>query len=118
MPTNVLIAGFQHATNTFAPTQTDWATFTSGACFPPLRRGAAALVASRGCQLPIGGFIDRGGALGWRLNASVWAGANPSTHVTEGAFERIRAMLLADADAAVAAVPTQCPRRAGAWPVR
>ncbi|MFM2343276.1 MAG: hypothetical protein RLZZ592_2929 [Pseudomonadota bacterium] len=102
MSTSVLIAGFQHETNTFAPTLADWSAFTCGACFPPVRRGAEVLAANRDSQLPVSGFIARATALGWQLSASVWAGANPSAQVTEEAFERISAMLLDDIDAGLA----------------
>ncbi|MBN8748170.1 MAG: M81 family metallopeptidase [Variovorax sp.] len=36
---HVFIAGFQHETNTFAPTKADWAAFEAGAGYPPYRRG-------------------------------------------------------------------------------
>jgi len=103
MPLHVLIAGFQHETNTFAPSQADWTAFTCGESFPPLRRGAEVLAAYAGRNLPVGGFIDSARERGWSLRASVWAGATPSAHVTEDAFERIAALLLADVEAALAA---------------
>ena len=46
----ILIAGFQHETNTFAPSKADWAAFESGSAFPAFSRGAAMLerLAARG----------------------------------------------------------------------
>jgi len=34
MSLRVLVGGFLHETNTFAPTRADWAAFTSGETFP------------------------------------------------------------------------------------
>ena len=93
---HVFIAGFQHETNTFAPTKADWAAFEEGAGFPPYRRGPEVVEAYRGKGLPIGGFIDAAEARGWSLWPSVWAGANPSAHVTREAFERIAGEILED----------------------
>lgn len=93
---HIFIAGFQHETNTFAPTKADWAAFEEGAGFPPYRRGPEVVEAYRGKGLPIGGFIDAAEARGWSLWPSVWAGANPSAHVTRGAFERIAGEILED----------------------
>ena len=36
----ILIAGYQHETNTFAPSLADWAAFTRGDSFPAFVRGA------------------------------------------------------------------------------
>jgi microcystin degradation protein MlrC len=102
MSLRILVGGFQHETNTFAPTPALWPAFLSGESFPPLRRGEAMLRASSGCNLPVGGFIAAARDLGWTLTGSVWAGATPSAHVSEDAFERIAAMLLEDIDAALA----------------
>ncbi|MDI3382403.1 M81 family metallopeptidase [Xenophilus aerolatus] len=93
---HVFIAGFQHETNTFAPTKADWAAFEAGAGFPPYRRGPDVVEAYRGKGLPIGGFIDAAEAQGWTLSPSVWAGANPSAHVTREAFERIAGEIIED----------------------
>ena len=37
----ILIAGYQHETNTFAPSLADWAAFTRGDSFPAFARGPA-----------------------------------------------------------------------------
>ena len=36
----ILIAGYQHETNTFAPSLADWDAFTRGDSFPAYVRGA------------------------------------------------------------------------------
>ncbi|MFT4266782.1 MAG: M81 family metallopeptidase [Xenophilus sp.] len=99
---NVFIAGFQHETNTFAPTLADWAAFEAGSGFPPYRRGPAVIEAYRGKGIPIGGFIEEATRRGWSLTASGWAGANPSAHVTREAFERIAGDIETDLRAALA----------------
>ena len=92
----VLVAGYQHETNTFAPTRADWAAFNRGDSFPPFVHGQDMLTQLRGVNLPMGGFIDAAATLGWQLVPSSWCGAIPSAHVTEDAFERISASILAD----------------------
>jgi len=99
---NVFIAGFQHETNTFAPTLADWAAFEAGSGFPAYRRGPVVIEAYRGKAIPIGGFIEAAERQGWTLTASGWAGANPSAHVTREAFERIAGDIDADLRAALA----------------
>ncbi len=92
----ILVAGYQHETNTFAPSLADWAAFNRGDSFPAFVHGAAMLARMRGVNIPIGGFIDAAKTRGWQLVPSSWCGAIPSAHVTEDAFERIAASILAD----------------------
>lgn len=99
--TRILIAGFQHETNTFAPSLADWAAFNRGDSFPAYSRGAAMQAALTGVNIPVGGFIAAAQAQGWTLLPSVWAGAIPSSYVTETAFERIAGDILADIDSAL-----------------
>lgn len=99
--TRILIAGFQHETNTFAPSLADWAAFESGESFPPYTRGAAMQQLMTGVNAPIGGFIDEAHRQGWQLLPSAWGGATPSSYVTHAAFERIAADIVADVRAAL-----------------
>ena len=92
----VLVAGYQHETNTFAPSKADWAAFNRGDSFPAFVHGAAMLDQMRGVNLPIGGFIDAARTRGWQLVPSSWCGAIPSAHVTEDAFERVSASIMED----------------------
>ncbi len=96
----ILIAGYQHETNTFAPSLADWAAFTRGDSFPPFMRGAEMQRKLTGLNIPVGGFIDAAQARGWTLLPSCWAGAIPSSYVTRDAFERIAGALLEDVRAA------------------
>ena len=99
----ILIAGFQHETNTFAPSRADWAAFNRGDGFPAYQRGPAMLETLQDVNIPIAGFARAARERGWAVIPSGWAGASPSAHVTRDAFERISADLLADLRAALAA---------------
>ncbi|HSV52899.1 MAG TPA: M81 family metallopeptidase, partial [Burkholderiaceae bacterium] len=90
------VAGYQHETNTFAPTKADWAAFNRGDSFPAFIHGRAMLDKLAGINIPIGGFIEAARTLGWQLVPSSWCGAIPSSYVTEDAFERISASILED----------------------
>ena len=82
----VLIAGFQHETNTFAPSKTGYDDFVRGGAFPALARGRD-LLGMRDINIPVGGFI--GAMRDAALVPALWAGATPAAHVTQDAFERI-----------------------------
>lgn len=99
--TRLLIAGYQHETNTFAPSLADWAAFTRGDSFPAFVRGPAMVEQLRGINIPIAGVIDAARTQGWRLVPSCWAGAIPSSYVTRDAFERIAGTLCDDIRAAL-----------------
>jgi microcystin degradation protein MlrC len=105
MSTRIFIAGFQHETNTFAPSPADWAAFERGSSYPPYSRGAAMLALLAPGSLPAAGFIDVAREHGWTLVPSVWAGATPSAPVAREAFERIAGDLLEDLRAALGTGP-------------
>ena len=94
--TRILIAGYQHETNTFAPSLADWAAFTRGDSFPAFVRGAAMVEQLAGINIPVAGFIDYARGQGWTLQPSCWAGAIPSSYVTTDAFERIAGAMVDD----------------------
>lgn len=93
----IFVAGFQHETNTFAPTKADWPAFESGSAFPAFSHGEAMLERLGPTSLPMGGFIREARRRGWTLLPSAWAGASPSAQVTRGAFERIAEHIVGDA---------------------
>ena len=95
----VLIAGFQHETNTFAPSKADWAAFNRGVDFPKFIQGDVIITRLSGVNIPIAGFIAFAQEQGWQLKPSIWTGATPSAHITEDAFERICGFILNDAAA-------------------
>jgi microcystin degradation protein MlrC len=86
--TRILIAGFQHETNTFAPSKAAYENFVRGESSPAMRRGAD-ILGLRDLNIAVGGFLRANDALGFDLLPVIWAGASPSAHVTEDAFERI-----------------------------
>lgn len=92
----ILVAGFQHETNTFAPSQATYQNFIQGEGFPPMAHGAA-ILALRSVNIPMGGFVSAAEAAGHVLLPVIWAGACPSAHVTEDAFERIAGEITAAA---------------------
>jgi microcystin degradation protein MlrC len=94
--TRILIAGYQHETNTFAPSPADWAAFNRGDSFPAFERGQPMQDRLTGVNIPIGGFMDEARARGWQMIPSAWAGAIPSAHVTRDAFERISGAICDD----------------------
>ncbi|MBZ8138741.1 microcystin degradation protein MlrC [Rubrivivax gelatinosus] len=93
----VLVAGFQHETNTFAPTKAGWPAFVAGDAFPEFTRGAAMLERLAPTSLPMAGFVHDAAERGWTLVPSIWAGASPSAQIRREAFEHIATMLLEDA---------------------
>ena len=99
-PMRILIAGFQHETNTFAPSLADWAAFTRGDSFPAFVRGDEMPRTLGGINIPVAGFIDAARTHGWTLVPSCWAGAIPSSYVTRDAFERIAGAIVDDVRAA------------------
>lgn len=84
----IIIAGFQHETNTFAPTKANYADFVQGGGFPPLSRGAD-ILKFREQNIPIGGFIQQAEQFCYQLLPVIWAGTSPSAHVEQGTYQRI-----------------------------
>jgi microcystin degradation protein MlrC len=94
----ILIAGFQHETNTFAPSPANYESFVRGEGHPAMTRGDAVL-ALRDVNLPIGGFILASEQQGHTLMPVIWTAASPSAQVTEDAYERIAGEIVAAAGA-------------------
>ena len=85
---HILVAGFQHETNTFAPSKAAYENFVRGEGFPAMVRGDD-MLALREVNIPAGGFINAALAQGHTVRTVIWAGASPSAHVTRDAYERI-----------------------------
>src|SRR5947199_9313601 len=90
----IAIGGFQHETNTFAPSKADYAAFEDGGGWPGAQFGAAVFAAVQGANIPAEGAIQALRAAGHELVGTAWAAANPSAHVTKDAFERITGELV------------------------
>ncbi|MBT3430289.1 MAG: M81 family metallopeptidase, partial [Proteobacteria bacterium] len=93
--TRILIAGFQHETNTFGATKASFEDFLEADGWPGLLRGNEVITGTEGINLPLTGFVDAvRSEPDIELIPVVWASAEPSAHVTDDAFERISAMIL------------------------
>jgi microcystin degradation protein MlrC len=90
----IAIAGFQHETNTFAPSKASFDDFARGGAWPPLLKGGDIVDGTRGVNLPVAGFIDVMRKTTHQLVPTAWAAASPSAHVTEDAYERIAGTIL------------------------
>ena len=90
----IAVGGFQHETNTFAPSKAPFSAFEQADSWPGLQKGAPLLTAFKGMNIPVAGFIEAAEAKGHTLLPLVWCSATPSAHVTEEAYERIAEILL------------------------
>ena len=90
----IAIGGFQHETNTFAPSLATLADFETGDEWPELTTGPGLPDRVLGMNLPIAGFIDEARRSGHRLVPTTWASASPSSCVTEHAYEHISGLIL------------------------
>lgn len=90
----IAVGGFQHETNTFAPTKADFRAFEQADSWPALQNGDGLIEAFTGMNIPIAGFISAAQKSGHELVPLAWCHATPSAHVTEDAFERVTGMIL------------------------
>lgn len=92
----IAVAGFQHETNTFAPTLAGFAEFEEADSWPELLYGDDAIDVLSGVNISITGFVDAARAAGgYDIIPVIWCSAEPSSYVTTDAFERISRMILA-----------------------
>lgn len=92
----IAIGGFQHETNSFAPSPATFADFVRAGAWPGLTRGEAMFEATAGLNIGIAGFIETARAEGHELLPLSWAQATPSAPVTQDAFERIAGQIVGD----------------------
>ena len=85
----IAVGGFQHETNTFAPSKATFAAFEHGGGWPELTLGDKIAPRLAGANIPAAGAIEALHALGHRTIGLAWSAASPSAHVTKDAFERI-----------------------------
>jgi microcystin degradation protein MlrC len=90
----IAIGGFQHETNTFAPSKADYAAFEAGGGWPGVQYGEPIFGAVEGANIPAAGAIAALRALGHSMVGTAWGAASPSAHVTADAFERITGELV------------------------
>ncbi len=92
----IAIGGFQHETNTFAPSPATFDDFVQAGAWPGLTRGEALFEATAGLNIAIAGFIETARAEGHELLPLSWAQATPSAPVTKDAFDRIAGQIIGD----------------------
>ena len=90
----IAIGGFQHETNTFAPSKATFDDFVRGSGWPPLLIGDQIFDGVKDMNLPIAGFIDEMSKSSHKLVPIAWAAASPSAHVTEDAYEKIAKLIV------------------------
>lgn len=91
----IAVAGFQHETNTFGTTLATRAEFEIADAWPPLLRGNDVVSGTAGINLPIAGFVDAAMQDGSAQIVPVaWASAEPSSYVTDDAFDWMAGMII------------------------
>jgi microcystin degradation protein MlrC len=96
----IAVGGFQHETNTFAPSKAGYAACAQGGAWPPLALGDAIAPRLADANIPAAGAIHALHEAGHRTVGLVWAATSPSAQVTTDAFERITGALTAELVAA------------------
>lgn len=92
----IAVGGFQHETNTFAPSKATYEDFLRPGAWPGLTRGPGLFEAVAGINIGIAGFVEAAQAQGHALLPLVWTQATPSAHVTEDAYEKVVAQIIED----------------------
>ena len=90
MAMRIAVAGFQHETNSFAPSKAALANFEMADSWPGLLSGDAVLAGVDGMNLPIAGFAEAASRHGdVDIIPILWCAAEPSGPVTDHAFDEI-----------------------------
>ncbi|MCP4044497.1 MAG: M81 family metallopeptidase [Gammaproteobacteria bacterium] len=91
----IAVAGFQHETNTFAPGLATYPDFEEADAWPGLLKNDEVLRQLSGLKVSLTGFTDaamlRGG---YDIIPVLWCAAEPSSYVTNDAFERIASQMV------------------------
>ena len=93
MTFTVLTGQISHETNTFSRVPTDLDSFRRGVFL----RGDEIASARRGTRGALGATFEAADRFGWVLRHPVAATANPSSYVTDEAFETLAGLLLSEA---------------------
>lgn len=97
----IAVGGFQHETNTFAPSPATLDSFSRGGAWPPFARGDAMLAGLTDANLPAAGAISALTQAGFAIEPLAWAAASPSARVTNEAFETIVGAILSALQTAI-----------------
>ena len=93
-PKKILIAGFQHETNTFGATKAEFDDFVMADSWPGLLLGQDVLKGTKGTTLPLAGFVAAASQdPSVELIPIIWCAAEPSAHVTSHAYEKIAGII-------------------------
>jgi len=91
----IAVAGFQHETNTFAASLATYSEFEEADAWPGLLKNNEVTRQLTGLKVSLMGFTDaamlRGG---YEIVPVLWCAAEPSSYVTNDAFERITCQLI------------------------
>jgi len=91
----IAVAGFQHETNTFAPTLAGYSEFEEADAWPGLLKGDEVIPGLADINMPLTGFVDAATSVGgYEFIPVLWCAAEPCSYVTTDAFERIAGMIL------------------------
>jgi microcystin degradation protein MlrC len=85
----IAVGGFQHETNTFAPSKATFDAFARGGAWPELTLGERIAPRLAGANIPAAGAIEALHGAGHATAGLAWSAASPSAQVTQDAFERI-----------------------------
>jgi microcystin degradation protein MlrC len=91
--TRIVVGGFLHETNTFAPTKATYQDFVNGGGWPVMSKGAELFKATHSINVGMSGFVAEAEKAGWDLIPTVWCAASPSAHVREDAYEPVARMI-------------------------
>jgi microcystin degradation protein MlrC len=91
----IAVGGFMHETNTFVPIPTTWDDFVRAGPWPTVTEGEAVLSLFRGINLAIAHFMDAAETAGHVMVPLAWGAAMPAGRVTDDAFERMAAKMVA-----------------------
>jgi microcystin degradation protein MlrC len=95
MTKRVLVAGFQHETNTFGATRASFRDFEVADSWPGLLEGIEVFSGLEGTSLPLAGFIRAAEEReDIELIPILWCAAEPSAQVTDDAYEEILGRIL------------------------
>ena len=91
----IAVAGFQHETNTFAPTLADFAEFEKADAWPGLIFGDQVINDLTDANVSVTGFYNAAMAAGgFEIIPVLWCAAEPSSYTTTDAFDRIADLIV------------------------
>jgi len=91
----IAVAGFQHETNTFAPSHATFSEFEKADAWPGLLTKDEVIRELSGLKVSLTGFTDAAMEKGgYEIVPILWCAAEPSSYVTDDAFERIASQIV------------------------